>query len=97
MAPTTASVMAMRRPPRIVGSAAGISMVASSWRRVARRLRPSSTSRGSMERRPTVVATTIGKKQMRAQMSTLDSSPLPNQSTISGARARIGVAWAATM
>ena len=46
-------------------------MVVTSWRRVARRLRPSSISRGSTERSPTVVAMAMGKKQMRAQMSTL--------------------------
>ena len=30
-------------------------------------------------------------------MTTLESSPVPNQSAMSGARARIGIAWAATM
>ena len=39
---------------------------------------------------PTMVATAIGKKTMSAQMMTLDRSPVPNQSAIKGASARIG-------
>ena len=80
----------------MLGRAAGISRVVSTWRRVARRLRPSSSSRASTERMPTIVAMATGKKTMSAQMTTLLSSPGPNHRASSGARARIGIAWAAT-
>ena len=45
---------------------------------------------------PTIVATATGKNTMSAQMRTLPSSPGPNHNAMSGARARMGVAWAAT-
>jgi len=64
---------------------------------VARRLRPSSSSPASTERIPTIVAIAIGKKTISAQITTLLVSPGPNQSARTGDRARIGVAWAATM
>ena len=50
----------------------------------------------STERMPTIVATATGKNTISAQMTTLPSSPGPNHRAMSGARARIGVAWAAT-
>jgi len=78
------------------GRAAGISRVVRICRGVARRLRPSSRSRASTERIPTIVAMATGKKTIRAQMTTLLSRPDPNHSTRSGARTRIGMAWAAT-
>jgi len=65
--------------------------------RVVRRLRPSSMSLGSTERMPTIVPTAMGKKQMSAQMSTRLPRPVPNHSAMRGAKARIGVACAATM
>ena len=43
-----------------------------------------------------MVATAIGKKTISAQMMTLETSPVPNQSAMSGASARMGVACAAT-
>ena len=46
IAPTTARVTPTRMPPKMLGSAAGISSVVRICRRVARRLRPSSSSRG---------------------------------------------------
>jgi hypothetical protein len=61
MAPTTASVAPMRSPPMIWGSAEGTSMCRRSCQRLARRLRPSSTRRGSTERMPTMVPTAMGK------------------------------------
>ncbi len=92
---------ASRRRARRRGSAA---------RRPALRCRVSSCHRGGPEAAaefqqprgrpsgsPTIVATAIGKKTIRAQMRTLLPRPLPNQSAISGASARIGVACAATM
>jgi hypothetical protein len=45
---------------------------------------------------PTIVAIATGKNTIRAQITTLLASPLPNHSTSSGARTRIGIAWAAT-
>ena len=45
---------------------------------------------------PTIVATATGKNTISAQMTTLPASPGPNHRAISGARARIGVACAAT-
>ena len=80
----------------MLGRAAGISSVVRIWRRVARRLRPSSISRASTERMPTIVAMATGKNTISEQMTTLLSSPVPNHKTSSGARARIGIAWAAT-
>ena len=59
------------------GRAAGISSVVRIWRRVARRLRPSSSSRASTERMPTIVAIATGKKTMSAQMTTLLRNPGP--------------------
>ena len=44
-----------------------------------------------------MVAIAIGKNTISAQMTTRASSPPPNQMSSSGARARIGTAWAATM
>ena len=97
IAPTTASVTPTRNPPRIDGSAAGTSSVVSTWRRVARNERAISSSPASTDRIPTIVETAIGKNTIRAQMTTLLVRPGPNHSASSGARARIGVAWAATM
>ena len=45
---------------------------------------------------PTIVETATGKKTISAQIATFDSRPVPNHSASSGARARIGVACAAT-
>ena len=68
-APMTASVTPTRRPPKITGSAHGMSR----WRTRKRSPAPidakSSTSAGSTERTPTMVAIAIGKKTMRAQIS----------------------------
>ena len=52
--------------------------------------------RASTARMPTIVAIATGKKTISAQMTTLAVRPGPNHSASSGARARIGVAWAAT-
>ena len=80
----------------IDGSAAGISIVFKVWREDARRLRASSSRRGSTERRPTAVETATGKNTMSEQITILLSNPGPNHRMSSGARARIGVDWAAT-
>jgi hypothetical protein len=85
-----------RIPPRIEGRAAGISSVMKIWRGVARRLLPSSSNPASTDRIPTIVATATGKNTMSAQMTILPVRPSGNHRAISGARARIGVAWAAT-
>ena len=53
--------------------------------------RPSSSSRASTERMPTIVAMATGKKTISAQMTTLPASPGPNHRTSSGARTRIGI------
>ena len=78
------------------GRAAGISSVVRIWRLVARRLRPSSIRRGSTDRIPTIVAMATGKKTINEQMTALLRTPVPNQTTRRGARARIGTACAAT-
>ena len=96
MAPITASVAPTRMPAKIEGSAPGISSRVSTWSGDARNTRPTSSSWMSTDLTPTMVATAIGKKTMSAQMMTLDRSPVPNQSAIKGASARIGVACAAT-
>ena len=96
-APMTASVTPTRRPPKITGSAEGISSSRSAEPASAPRLRSISSRSGSVERMPTIVAMVIGKKTIRAQITTRASSPPPNQMSSSGARARIGTAWAATM
>ena len=77
--------------------AAGTSRVTRIWRRVARNERAISSSPASTDRIPTIVETAIGKKTMSPQITTLLVSPGPNHSASSGASARIGVAWAATM
>ena len=96
MAPITASVMPTRSPPRIAGSAAGTSTRVIVCQLVARKLRAISSSRGSTDRMPTIVATATGKNTISVQITSLDGSPLPNHRTMSGASARTGVAWAAT-
>ena len=63
---------------------------------VARKLLAISSSRGSTDRMPTMVATATGKNTIRVVITSLLASPVPNHSAISGASARIGVAWAAT-
>ena len=47
-------------------------------------------------RSPTTVLTSTGKKTIRAQISTLENKPGPNQITSSGAIATTGTAWLAT-
>ena len=47
-------------------------------------------------RRPTTVLTSTGKKTIRAQISTFENSPGPNQITSKGAIATTGTAWLAT-
>ncbi|CFN66504.1 Uncharacterised protein [Bordetella pertussis] len=44
-----------------------------------------------MASRPTAVLMNMGKKQTRATMMALDSSPKPNHTRISGARATLGM------
>ena len=96
IAPMTASVMPTRMPPRIAGSAAGISTWLTTCQDVARYARAISSRRGSTDRMPTIVATATGKKTMSVVITSLETRPDPNHSTISGARASTGVAWAAT-
>ncbi len=48
-------------------------------------------------RNPTRVLTSTGKKTIRAQISTLEDSPGPNQMTSRGAMATTGMAWLATI
>ena len=96
-APMTASVTPTRSPPKITGSADGISSSRVRCEARAPRLRSISSSSGSAERIPTMVAMAIGKKTMSAQITTRASRPPPNQMLSNGARTRIGTAWAATM
>ena len=96
MAPITASVTPTRIPPRIAGNAAGTSTRVTTCQPVARKLRAISSRRGSTDRMPTIVATATGKNTISVVMTSFDASPVPNHRAISGARARIGVAWAAT-
>ena len=96
-APMTASVTPTRSPPKMTGSADGTSSSRVRCAELAPRLRSISSSSGSADRMPTMVAIAIGKKTMSAQIATRASSPPPNQMSSSGARARIGIAWAATM
>ena len=90
-APMTASVTPTRRPPKMTGSADGISRRRVRWAEVAPRLRNISSSSGSVERMPTIVAIVIGKKTMSAQITTRAARPPPNQMSSSGASARIGI------
>ena len=96
-APMTASVTPTRRPPKMTGRAEGSPGARCSAQRVAPSARSISSSSGSVERMPTMVAMAIGKKTISAQMRTRAGSPPPNQMSSSGASARIGTAWAATM
>ena len=90
IAPMTASVTPTRIPPRIAGSAAGISTGRTTCAFVARNDRAISISRGSTERRPTIVATATGKNTISVVMTSLLGRPVPNHRAMSGASARIG-------
>ncbi len=96
-APMTDSVTPTRSPPKMTGSADGISTRRVTCAGEAPRLRSISTSWRSADRMPTMVAMVIGKKTISAQITTRASRPPPNQMSSSGASARIGTAWAATM
>ena len=93
----TARVTPTRSPPKMTGSADGISSSRVRCGPEAPRERSISVSSGSVLRMPTMVAIAIGKNTINAQIATRASSPPPNQMSRSGARARIGTAWAATM
>ena len=92
----TESVAPMRNPPSRIGSAAG----SSRWRRVCQRVARSEPIRSCRDlgtaRTPTTVLTSTGKKTISAQISTLENMPGPNQMTISGAMATMGMACVAT-
>ena len=92
IAPTTASVAPTRSPPRIDGSAAGISRVVRTCRRGraerrgrarAGRDRPSG-SRPSSRSRP-------GRRRSARRSRPCARRPVPNHRASSGARARIGI------
>ena len=52
---------------------------------------------GSTARRPSAVATAIGKKQTRATTASFGPIPKPNQTTRIGAKTMIGIAWEPTI
>ena len=55
------------------------------------------TRSSSAELSPTIVLTSSGKNATRAALITLEVSPSPNQTTISGASATLGSDWNITM
>ena len=63
--------MPTRIPPRIAGSAAGTSTRLIICQPVARKLRAISSSRGSTDRMPTIVAMATGKNTMSVLMTSL--------------------------
>ena len=59
--------------------------------------RINSRSSSGTERNPTIVLTNTGKNTIKAQISTFEVKPDPNQITNSGAMATIGTDWLATI
>ena len=96
-APITDSVAPMRTPPSSTGSAAGSSSKRNVCQRVACSERIRSCRSSGTARTPTMVLIRMGKKTIRAQISTLEDRPGPNQITSSGAMATVGTDWLATM
>jgi len=82
----------MRNPPAMTGRAADHRVCHQEACSTRSRSRHSS----GMLLRPTTVFTSMGKKTMRAQMSTLENRPGPNQMMRRGAMATTGMAWLAT-
>jgi hypothetical protein len=94
--PTIAKVIESFNPEKMLGSADGKRIRRSVWRGLARRERESSRISASTERRPCTVFMTIGKMAIIVATAILDSSPVPNQTTKSGARAIFGTLLIAT-
>ncbi len=96
-APMTDRVTPTFSPPNSTGKAAGTSSQRNTCQRLACKERIRSIRSSSTERRPTTVLINTGKKMVKAQTSTFDSSPKRNQTMSNGARATIGTDWLATM
>ena len=91
MAPTTAYVAAIRIPVKNDGSAAGQRSFRNTWRSVAPRVRIRSSASRDGDANPSRSETVIGKNVTSTMTITLGSSPKPNQMTMSGAMATIGI------
>ena len=75
----------------------GSRSIQNTCQRLAASERIRSTFSSSAERRPTMVLTISGKNATSAALTTLEVSPRPNQTMISGASATLGIAWNITM
>lgn len=89
-APSTAYVALIWSPAKNAGTALGMSTLRRTRSRFAPNDRARSTRSRSACSSPSVVETTIGKKQISATTSTFGITPNPNQTTISGAITIIG-------
>ena len=87
IAPITDRVAPMRSPPNNTGKDAGISSFEITCQRVARRDFIMSYNEEGTARTPTTVFTNTGKNTIKAQMTTLASSPCPSQMASKGANA----------
>ena len=86
----TASVIATFAPVITNGSAAGNCTFRKICVRVALRLSASSRSSRGVDRNPATVSTMIGKNATSQTMASLDSMPVPNQTSTMGASATLG-------
>ena len=93
MAPMSAKIMATSRPAITKGSALGRRSIQKICWSLAASERMRLTRSSSADLRPTIVLTSSGKKATRAALMTLEVSPSPNHTTISGARATLGSDW----
>ena len=89
-APITASVTATFAPVMTNGNAAGSCTFQNICQRDARRLRASSSSSGGVDCRPAAVSITTGKNATSQAIASLDSMPVPSQTSTIGASATLG-------
>src|SRR5439155_14650552 len=79
------------------GTEAGMRSFQKIVQREAAQLRISSRARGSGEVRPRSSAIVTGKNVRYEATMTIPTRPFPKAKAMSGARARIGIVWLATM
>src|SRR5215212_1489056 len=96
IAPITARPDEIRRPVMMYGSAAGNFSLTVRCHHEALYSSNIATRLWSVEVRPAAVLVMIGKRAIKKAMQTTAGIPAPNQITISGAIATIGMVWSST-
>src|ERR1700728_237816 len=91
IAPTTLALAVMRSPENRYGRALGHRSFHSTSARVAWTLLNSSTRDGSMESRPRIMFTSVGKNEMIAVITTFVVNPVPRVTIATGASATSGM------